>query len=104
MSTTTPSTLEKIGGELLDEATTLLQIYETPILAQADALLKTGITNVAGALSTAISSKIPVVGATLAGIITTALTGLDTSAENALKTGYDFVVAALKTEAAKLGG
>lgn len=95
-------TLSKIGGETLEGVAEIATTYKTEILAAADTALKEGETSLVNALSGAIKTKVPLVGGTLGGVIATALDGLDVTADAALESGFDAVVAAIKAEAAKL--
>lgn len=95
-------TLSKIGGETLEGAAEIASTYETDILAKGDELLQSGEHTLETALTTAIKTKVPLVGGTLSGVIATALEGVEPTAEGALKTGFDAVIAAMKAEAAKL--
>lgn len=103
-STSPASFIEKLGGEALDIVIAEGEAQEPALLADIDALLKTGEHNLEQAVTKAFTAKIPLVGAAVGSAINTALEGVEAPAENAAKFGYDAALAALTAEATKLGG
>lgn len=89
--------LEKAGFKLGAE---LLTANEDKILAFGDKELQAGETSVADALAKGIKAHVPIVGATLASTLTSVLMDLEHTAEGALKTGFDRLIADLEARAA----
>lgn len=103
-ASTGPSFLAKLGGEALDIIVAEATEQEPALLADIDALLKTGEHTLESAVTKAFTAKIPLVGAAVGNALNSVLEGVEVPAENAAKFGYDKALEALKAEAVKLGG
>lgn len=101
---TTPSFLEKLGAEAIDVIVPIAVAEETYVLAFVDGEIAAGSTDLGASIVKALSAKIPLVGKTIGSEIAAELTGLDASAEGAVKAGYDKAIALLKAKAVAWGG
>lgn len=94
----TPSMLAKFGAVFLGMIVTEATAYESEILVLVDTELKAGDVSLDAAITTAFKAKVPIVGTEFAGLITTAVDGLEKTGEGYLKTAFDAVIARAKTE------
>jgi hypothetical protein len=92
----------QIDVDLLDAFVAEAQAQEAAVLTWADALVTEGSKTLADALASGFRAKVPIAGGAIGSAVETALASLDTTAEGALKTGFDAVIAGAKAKSAAL--
>jgi hypothetical protein len=88
----------QITDDLLDAFVAEASANEPAILAWANSLLIAGSNTAAEALSAGFKAKVPLAGGAIGGAIDTAIASMDLTAEGALKTGFDNVIAQAKAK------